>query len=267
MMKQFYFFVRSHMYEIIVIILELALAWTGFVYKDESIFLIASSFTFFVLLLVIIYLRTRERPLYYLPMSKIKSNEDWIGQGIWQFTKTDRCFEISQSESGYIYPKTLLWDDYSVEFNFKIIKRYIGCILRAINLSNYVMLQFGVEGINPHVKLNGMWYPKKHDDPDVDLSFQGGLSQDKWYYCKLICHHKKIRIIIKNDQELIIDRHWVIPPHVFVQYIDKEYKTEAEKIKNTKTILLPADLDYGTFGFRSSGDEKGLIKDILIKKI
>ncbi len=219
-----------------------------------------SIFVIFISLLVIIYLRLRDKDFYYLALKSRSEKRDWIGEGNFDFSQAEKSFYITASASGVIYSKCLTWSNYKMSFKFKIINKCLGIVVRAINLSNYLMFQCSLQGINPHIRINALWFVQKHNDMGVDLSFSKPLSKDKWYKGIFICENRTIKILILEDKNKIFDREWTIPS-------DKIFHYKEAKDSDEKKIIFPVDLDYGTIGFRNYGDEKALIKDLLIEKI
>jgi hypothetical protein len=196
-------------------------------------------------------------------MDKPGSEKDWIGIGKFFYMINEKCYEITESHAGYIYPSVLDWSDYRFEFDFKIINSCLAWIVRASNLSNYVMLQCGLKGIDPHIRLNGQWIIKRHEEPDVNLSFEKTLSPDTWYKAKIICEKRNLRIVIYNKKNPIFDRHWKIPEQLVINY-----KVAPDpKDKRAVQFIQNIDFDFGAIGFRDHGDEKGLIKNIYIEKL
>jgi hypothetical protein len=228
-------------------------------------------------MVVLIYSKTRERDFYFISLKRNKDKEDWIGDGTFQYERTHKAYTITNSDSGVIFSKSLTWNDYKLEFDFKILKTSLGVILRATNLSNLVMLQILDSGIRPHIRVNGFW--QFWEPEDSRLEFQNKLNLDNWYSCLMECDKGSIRIRIfewkeRTDPEDIykkfyernpvFDRVWKIPTgHI-------EYSTEQESlmgkiIKNS--VPFPINLEYGTFGFRNHGLENALVKNVLIEKI
>jgi len=170
---------------------------------------------------------------------------------------------LTDSANGFLFSRCLLWQDYKLSFEFKIVRNCIGWVVRARDLSNYIMLQCCLDGINPHIKTNGMWWIKRHGDTDVNLTFDDKLNLDEWYNAKIHCEKSQIKLqIFGQNQVSIFDRMWEIPDKVVVSYLESP-----ESKVPTKTIVLPVDLDVGTIGFRCWGYEKSLVRDLLVKRI
>jgi hypothetical protein len=194
----------------------------------------------------IVYIRAREKRFYFSALTSVgwgtKSvRDDWIGKGTFAFRREQKSFEINNSDPGFVYSKCLDWKDYRVTFDFRIGNRCVGVIVRAINLSNYAMLQITPEGINPHIRVNGGWakiwrvpgQPKDGCDGESNLVISPVLAVGKEYNCELTCRDSTISIRVTNGSQVIIDGTWEIPnePH-------------------------PINLEFGTAGFRNCTDEK-----------
>lgn len=228
----------------------------------------------FVALLVIIYLKTRERDFYSLSLKRDRDRQDWIGEGVFRYERTQKAYTITNSNSGFIFSKCLIWNDYKLNFDFKILKISLGVILRATNLSNMVMLQIFDNGIKAHIRVNGFW--QFWDSKDTKLEFNNKLNLDDWYTCSMQCDKNYIRIRIferlestdsnnnSHDLEQIFDRTWNIPSG-HISYGTQNTSLVGEIIKNT--IPFPINLEYGTFGFRNYGIENALVRDVLVEKI
>lgn len=261
--KRAKYFLLSNKYDFLAVLFNLVVAWIAFSFRNNQTIFVFSIVVYIISLLFVIYIRIREKDFYFVPLTKSQDADNWIGRGTFKHIKTDNCFSITNSQTGYIYSKCLIWSDYKFSFDFKISNMVIGLILRAVNLSNYIMLQFAQEGINPHIKVNGGWNRMEHSDSRANLTFSKNLKLDKWYHCKIVCEKRTIRITIFDEAKIIFDRHWDIPEGDFkfklVQYIGDQ---------RTETIaLFPVDLDYGSVGFRCDSKEKGLVKNVLIEKI
>ena len=112
-------------------------AFLAFKYFRDNIVVFLSTITIFIVsFILVIYLKMRDKDFYYLPLDKPGNEKDWVGRGSWKYIRSEKSFEITASNVGFIFPKTILWDDYSFEFNFKIINKTCAWIVRAVNLSN-----------------------------------------------------------------------------------------------------------------------------------
>ena len=260
-MRKICYFLKDYKFDIIAAILNLISISIAFVYyPDNNKIFLLSSLIILTSFFIILYLRTREKDFYFIALTRRRDKDDWIGRGEFEYFRSEGSFYITRSGAGYIYSKSLNWSNYLFSFDFKIVNRYLGWIVRAINLSNYVMLQCGYDGINPHIKVNSLWFKKAHGDPDINLTYNEPLSKDKWYTGKLYCEKRVIKIMILEDNIVIFERQWIIPLAQVFEFKKKENV-------QTQKMFLPIDLDYGTIGFRCWGDERGLIKNILIEKI
>lgn len=256
-MKRTYYFFKNYKYDFIPTFFLISSAIVGY-YIRSSLFL--SIAVIIISLIIIIFLRLRDKSFYFIPLTSRKDKDEWIGKGEFEYSRVKKCFQITSSDSGYIFSKCFMWSDYRYKFEFKIIKSYLGIIVRAINLSNYAMLQIGKDGIRPHIKVNGAW--RVWEYKDVNLDFENTLKLDNWYECITSCEKDVINIKIFGDEGPIFDRDWIIPSGQ-INFIFK--KDEEDK----KPLLIPfaINLEYGTIGFRNSGNEKALLRNVLVERI
>ena len=91
-----------------------------FVDKPGTSFIISIAVTF-IATTVIIYSKTKEKDFYFLSLQNNTDKEDWIGEGTFQYDRTQGAFRITNSFSGFIFSKCLNWSDYILEFKFKIL--------------------------------------------------------------------------------------------------------------------------------------------------
>jgi len=256
-MFKLYIWLRTYKYELIATIVDIALVILASLNKDVTI--IAGSLVLIILsFFVVLFFHSKDRDFYYLPLDKPGEEVEWIGRGDLKFHRTEGCYEITNSNVGYLYPKTLLWDDYVFEFDFKIIKNTCGWIVRAQNLSNYVMLQCTDKGINPHIRLDGQWIVYKHDKEN--LTFNEQLSFDKWYKAKITSDKRMIKMCLTIGKEPVFNRQWIIPDKLIWQ-VNKE--NEKEKFN----LLREIDFDFGGIGFRNYPGERAFVKNVYINKL
>jgi len=261
MLKTFRYFVRNYKYDILTAIFGLLLTVVTFIYAQSQKAIFSLSFVIITFsLILIIYIRFREKDFFFISLLDRKQKDDWIGNGIFEYRRTEKSFLITNSDSGYIYSKSLTWNDYKVSFDFKIVKACLGAILRAVNLSNYVLLQIRIDGIRPHIRVSGGWFwvePK-----DANLSFDNNLSLDRWYKCILVCEKTSINIKLLDNKKIIFDRGWDIPQGSLFF----EFKRD-EKDASPAKIPFPITLEYGSIGFRNAGEEKAVLRNLLVEKI
>lgn len=265
-MKRIWFFLLGSKAEIISVVTSITVVMISFSYKDRLTALVITVAVLVVFLTILIYVRTRgdRRRFYYSPLTKPKEKDYWVGRGTWNYSKSNGAYLITDSMNGFIFNKCLLWGDYVVSFEFKIINENCGWIVRARDLSNYVMLQCRLDRINPLIKLHGIWWGRSPKDPGVNLTFDTQLHLDLWYKAIISCEKSHLTIQIRDqEQQPIFNRIWTIPKERVFRYKEKIGQEE----KEGKPIALPIDLDFGTIGFRCWAYEKSLIRDVLIRKV
>jgi hypothetical protein len=123
------------------------------------------------------------------------------------------------------------------------------------------MLQITQTGIRPHVRINGAWTIQEAEN--VNLIFPDGrLSLDQWYKCHVSCDKEAINIKIDDKKGEVLNRQWRLPQGNLIF----SFKRDEEDTRPVN-IPFPINLEYGTVGFRNSGNEKALMKNVLVEKI
>lgn len=260
-MKRFFYFAISYKIDLITALTGFALAVGTFYYFPEPKKQLAASALITALaLLVMLYERMRERSFVFSALTRPKDKESWIGYGNFDHSRSEKAFSLTQADPGYVHSRCLLWADYKVTFDFKIVDRCLGVIVRAVDLANYVMLQITPTGIRPHIRINGGW--KVWEASDVKLDFEHPLSLDRWYRCEIFCENDNIAVRLYHDRQMILNRNWSIPKGSLIF----SFKTTEEDLSPVN-IPFSISLEYGSIGFRNSGPEKALIRNILILKL
>lgn len=261
-MKNLTFFVRNYKYDLLTALFASILYIISFRFAtNQNMVLLLSLLITILSASIIVFVRLRDKDFYDISFTKPEHKNDWIGEGIFDYSRVNRSFQITNTDpGGYIFSKCLTWNNYKYEFEFKLINKCLGAIVRAINLSNLVMLQITPNGLRPHISINGGYYV--WEAKDVNLEFTKALSLDRWYKCQIFCDNRDITIRIFSSKEKIFDRQWKIPRGKIEFSFPKD-----EKDKNPTKIYFPINLEYGSVGFRNSDDEKALIKNVLIEKI
>lgn len=217
-----------------------------------------------ILSVLTLYFHFKEKDFYYIALDDYSDKENWFGTGKFEYDKTNNAYIIADTDAGFIFSKCLQWKDYSVKGSFKILNKHLGVILRASDLSNYIMLQVTKNSIRPHIRANGGWIPFETDV--TGLTFEKKIKDGKWYEFAFIVKGDLVEIKIFNNDEMLIDKTWkIINGRISVPI----YRKEDEKRESPTHILdLIVSYDYGSIGFRNGHDkERALIKNLLIKNI
>lgn len=212
-----------------------------------------------VTLFIIIYLRSKERDFTFSALTRRKDKDSWVGHGVFQFARVQNAYEITNAEPGYIHSHILTWSDYKLIFDFKLAKYGLGVVIRAVNLANYVMLQITQSGIRPHIRINGGW--RIWEDAEAGLVFDNKLEFGTWYQCEIYCDKGTITIKMFSNRKKFFERFWNVPKGSVVFKFKKDENDEGTDIP------FPITLEYGSIGFRQSGDEKAFVKNVLVEKI
>ena len=254
-------FIRHYKYELIAFVVNVVTTITSLMLKDSSdVAAILAVVIFIISIFIVIYFRTQDRDFYFLPLNKPGNEKDWVGRGRFAYLRSEKCFEITNSHAGYIFSKTLLWDDYKLECDFKIVNISIGCIVRAIDLSNYVMYQLFHDRIKPHFRINGRWIILE------EVRLEDSLKPDKWYKLIIICEKRNVRIVVYDEKLAVFDRYWKIPNQITISY---KQIIEGDKRKREREIMFLQEInfDFGAIGSRNHGDEQAFIKNVFIEKL
>lgn len=239
-------------------------AYVAFVYRDDpGVSFIFSILLTTVLLILTLYFILKEKDFYYLALDKYADKENWFGSGKFEFDKTNNAYVVADTDAGYIYAKTLLWKDYYLKLEFKILNKCLGVVVRANNLSNYVMLQIRKDAIRPHIRANGGWIP--YETNVTGLTYEKDIKDGEWDLLEARVKGEDIEIIIRSKSSIVINKHWKIPSGKITVPI---YDKSDEQRKNMTHIMdVVASYDYGSFGFRNGHGERALVKDLLVKNI
>lgn len=252
-----WFFLRKYIRELLTAGFAIISVIVGFIYRGHPVSVWLSLLIVFISSLIFIYVKSRERDFYFISFERRKDKDDWLGKGEFDYDRNNNCFSITNADPGYIYEKTLYWSNYKYELECKIIHNCVGMVVRAINLSNCIMMQIGQNGIRPHIKINGMW--KAWEANDANLAFDKQLSLDKWYKYVLICEQDMIKIKIYDQNQLLFDREWSIPKGALIFLFKNEQQQEI-------TVPFAINLEYGAIGLRNWGEEKALVRNMIVEK-
>jgi hypothetical protein len=135
-MRRLCFFVKNFKYDFLSVLGAIVAPFITFYFgwdKRTELAVLVISLIFF--LYIVIHLRLRDKDFYFISLKHAKDKYDWIGAGTFEYSRTDNCFKLTNAEAGFIYSQCLIWSDYRLEFEFKIIEKCLGVIIRATNLS------------------------------------------------------------------------------------------------------------------------------------
>lgn len=258
---KFYYLLRNYKFDLLTAVFAVLSYFVSYRFaSDQKTILLLTLFITLISVSLIIYLRLREKDFYFVGLAKRQDKDDWIGRGNFEYRRTNNAYIITSSEPGYIFSKTLNWNDYRFDFEFKIINDCVGAIVRAANLSDYVMFQIRDYGIRPHIRINGGW--KSWEAKESNLEFENKLSSDSWYKCSITCEKDLVTILIKKGADAQFNRSWTIS-HERLGFPFPQIENDPKPT----VIHFPINLDYGTIGFRNSGGETALVKNIFLEKL
>jgi hypothetical protein len=257
-MTKYQSFLRNYRYELVAFVIDIAVTLVAFIVTTQYIAFISALIIFLISTFVVIYFKTKDKDFYYYPFDIPGQEQDWVGRGDLKFIRNERCFEITNSYVGFILPKTSNWDDYRYELDFKITNISFGFIVRAVNLSNYVMHQIFLDYIKPHLRINGQWIIMDK------ITLENKLKSDIWYKLSVVCEKRNVRVQIKNINTIVFDQYIKIPSEIVVT--KKELDTDGKEIHETR-FMQNVDFDFGAVGVRNDRSERALIKNIFIEKL
>jgi len=260
-MQRVRYFVRRYWPEFATALVAIVAAFATYQFATSPrLQLVWSVVITLIAMFIILSLRVRERDFHFTPLDRLSDRDDWVGYGIFEYSRMDHCYRITGSDSGYLFTKALNWSDYRLRFRFKILHSCIGVIVRATNLSNLVMLQINQPGISPHFRINGVW--KRWEIAETGLAFHEGLRLGEWYDCDVKCDKAAVRVRIAQARKQVCDLAWTVTP----AQLNFVIKTDEEGTP-TNAIPVPASFEYGMIGFRDHGAELALVKDVLLEKL
>lgn len=260
------YFLKRYWLDIVTAVVAIASSYAAFRWASTSRVQLLASVTITLLAtIVIILLRTRETDFHYLPLRQPSEKNNWAGYGVFEYTRMDRCFRITGSDSGFIFTRALNWSDYRVRFRFKILNKCLGVIVRAVNLSNLVMLQIGESRIRPHIRINGAWHV--WEAAEVNIPIEPKLDLTFWHECLIQCDKEDVRITITRNGHIICDTVWRIPRGSVNFVLPEASIYSGGAYEPVKAIPFMINLEFGTAGFRNDADEQALVRDVLIEKL
>ena len=265
-MKRLRYFLRRYFPDILTTAAAVVVAGVAYRYtNDPRITFLSAAVITLAAAFVILYFRIKERVFYYASLTDRRQGGDWVGYGTFEYSRMDRCFRITGSDSGFLFTRTLTWSDYELRFRFKILASCLGVIVRAVNLSNLAMLQITRTGIRPHIRVNGAWH--WWEAAAVGLEFTKPLDFNEWYDCTVKCDQDGVRAWIWSKKTLQCDKAWKIPRGQVNFALQDESLAGDSPYEGVKSIPFSITLEYGTVGFRNDAAEEALVRDLLIEKI
>jgi uncharacterized membrane protein len=261
MLNRIRYFLVNNSYEIIAALISLGIVLTTIYFGVfPAKFLSISVIIIIIGFVAGVYSKSKKENSFFTALNNPKNKDDWIGEGQFNYSRVNKCFHITESDDGYIFSKCLDWIDYEFSFDFNIKKNCLGAILRATNLTNYVMMQITLDGIRPHIRIAGAW--NYAEAKDSGLSFDKKLSLDLWYKCELVCDKNIVYIkIFDEEKQLVFNREWnILKGNIQILFQDKNGEP-------APSIPIPIDLHFGAIGFRAGGNEKALVRNVKVRKL
>jgi hypothetical protein len=197
--------------------------------------------------LAIQYIRLRRQiTLVFKDNFKEPLNYNWDYRGSWKITDKSELF-VTESEEGGMTKKGAFWENYIFTFTAKIMNECIGVIVRAQGFDNYYMFQINKEKIRPHRRIS---YPEFEE-----------INKDG----------KPFNVVkVRNVGWQVMEDH-IIPHNIPINdWVDIKFTIKGQSIyiyiSNqlvfTKESFLK--ISSGRVGFRNSGNEQALIKNVKV---
>jgi hypothetical protein len=183
--------------------------------------------------------------------------EKWEYYGDWKSERegNEHILIVTNSDAGGLAKPCRFWDDYVFEFETKIVQSNSAWIIRASDILNYVMLQCGRAEINPHFRVNGLWFRL---DP-VPLSITLPLNQ--WFGVRIKVAGIRVVVTVSVDgKETELLNSTLLEPKVM----------QATITQGTITQHLSFAFSYplGSVGFREWGNvECAHFRNVRVTKI
>lgn len=208
----------------------------------------------------------------------------------------DNSIFSTNSESGYLFKK-MWWKDFLITFKFKfdsteisvvrgvfdIAKgiedmlhyfNFIGIIFRAQSLEDYFMISIGVLKnridyealqnkkildvvITPHIRLAGKWERFGGQGLNTKIKIDD--------FTQVRCFVKGTEAVIEINGKSL---KWNLPTNfdkVVIDSVEKE-SYEPARLSSTNSTKIPFRTSFGMIGFRTSGAEHAIVKDVNIKR-
>jgi hypothetical protein len=155
---------------------------------------------------------------------------NWDHRGNWSWQGD--IIRVTNSDDGGLWQWGQYWQNYDFSFRFRIVSDYAGWIVRAQDHHHFVMIQCGHDRIRPHTRM-----PSTGNQPDPERGFRViaddrlGISLTEWNSARTEVRDNGIRVFINN------------------------------RLVYAAPLLLQGFV-YGRVGFRCSGAEEALFRDI-----
>jgi hypothetical protein len=169
--------------------------------------------------------------------------ENWEYYGGWRTEREDsrHILIVIDSDAGGIAKPCRLWTDYVFEFETKIAQANTSWIIRASDILNYVMLQCGPAELNPHFRVNGLWFKLQ------SVSLPVTLPLNTWFGVRITVTGTRVVVVVRvNDRETEIFNRPLLEPQIVAAQITQGGTTQSLNV----TFSYP----MGSVGFREWGN-------------
>lgn len=226
--------------------------------KDNAAFLWGVAVTSILLLLFLWTWR-----LHRQFISRFKDNfkgnlrDKWDYQGPWLITEENTLL-VTGSDAGGITKVGAQWENYTLDFEAKIIDRCLGVVVRAQDLNNYYMFQINRElnRIRPHRRAAVPCIPPQQTSQQSEAQQQGQLPQ-----------MQPIAFYVGWDQNF---EAIPVSPDALTGWFRVKLKVHGESVKfyiNGELIFEKDSIlkiATGKVGFRNHGSESAFVRKVKV---
>jgi len=188
----------------------------------------------------------------------------WTCRGDWRniLDGRDYVLTVTRSDDGGFANPCRLWNDYIFEFDTKIVNNNSSWIIRASSLAQYVMLQCGQTELNPHFRLQNIWFKL---DP---IPISPALPLNQWFHVQIKVEGTRVVVFFPQNgkQQTIMDRPLLDPVYTPV-YEMLVLPNRTWNWSPQKTGFITPEYPTGSVGFRESGFECAHFRKVRVVKI
>lgn len=183
--------------------------------------------------------------------------QQWEFSGSWKTELEDNhhILIVADSANGGFAKPCRLWNDYTFEFETKIVKSNSSWIIRASDIHNYVMLQCSQSEIVPHFRDRSLWYPLR------PISLPVKLPVNNWFRVMISVTGNRVRVNAWLDGG----------EHVLLDDPLLEPKVGSAKITVGDTsheLDFAFSFPFGSVGFRQyPGTECAHFRNVCVQKL
>lgn len=176
----------------------------------------------------------------------------WEYDGDWKVVLDESSgpvLSVTNSDRGGLVIPCLAWTDYEIQFEAKMVTEWIGWIVRASSLNDYVHQKLGPTHIHTLYKMSGIIRKVGELEHGLDLELM------RWYPIRILARGEWLSVYIKSDEKehlIFQDQALGEKPPIMI-----EFTTNALELPiAAQTQVLTPSFRSGSFGFRLHDVEK-----------